>query len=299
MMHYESLKILSNGMEILPVEDDFHFRAVDGIAISSLSIPWHWHSEAEFITVTSGFLDLHIPGHLLEIPSGHSIFINSGVSHALTVHEGFEAGFTHTIQFPKDFLSAPGSKIDLKYCAPVFSCTELSAYAISAETPSGRRITSLLENVYQTAARQDFLFETRIQQQILEMWTLFVSETRSIWEQSANRSDIHSERIKTMLLFIRQHSAEKLSLNDIADSANISSRECLRCFQKLLRTTPFDFLQECRIRNAVDLLQNSDRSITEISEMCGFSSSSYFAYVFRQVMKLSPREFRKISVHIQ
>ncbi|MGI6012074.1 MAG: helix-turn-helix transcriptional regulator [Ruminococcus sp.] len=48
-----------------------------------------------------------------------------------------------------------------------------------------------------------------------------------------------------------------------------------------------------RIQMAAQMLLRSSDSITEISEKCGFSSDSYFGKIFRERMKVTPREYRK------
>ncbi|MCR5747386.1 MAG: AraC family transcriptional regulator, partial [Lachnospiraceae bacterium] len=89
------------------------------------------------------------------------------------------------------------------------------------------------------------------------------------------------------------HYQDRISLSDIAASASISDRECLRCFQNNLGTTPFTFLLRYRCRVAADRLKRSADPVTEIAYGCGFSSPSYFGKIFRQEMGWSPSDYRK------
>ena len=84
------------------------------------------------------------------------------------------------------------------------------------------------------------------------------------------------ERIKKMMLYIRDHYSEKISLEEIAVSANISGRECLRCFRDMLNISPFGYLMDYRIRRAAGLLRETDRTVTDIAFTCGFFGTSYF-----------------------
>ena len=83
-------------------------------------------------------------------------------------------------------------------------------------------------------------------------------------------------RLRKMLLYIQEYYGEHLSLADLAKAANIGERECLRCFQKTLHTSPFRYLQEYRIQAASNRLKNSELKIVDIALQCGFSSAKYF-----------------------
>ena len=107
-----------------------------------------------------------------------------------------------------------------------------------------------------------------------------------------NRKIADTERIKTMMSFIHDHYGEKISLENIAGSANISARECARCFRRCINSSPNEYLIEYRLRMAMRLLLESDRSVLEISEETGFSSASYFTKTFREALNCTPKEYR-------
>lgn len=54
-----------------------------------------------------------------------------------------------------------------------------------------------------------------------------------------------------------------------------------------------DYLLQVRLSKARDLLLVSSHSIEEISEICGFSSVSYFRTSFKQIIGTSPLHYRK------
>jgi len=60
--------------------------------------------------------------------------------------------------------------------------------------------------------------------------------------------------------------------------------------------TPIKFVTLLRINKAKALLAEEDMNITEVSEHVGFSDSSVFYGLFKQLTGLSPREFKK-SAH--
>ena len=54
-----------------------------------------------------------------------------------------------------------------------------------------------------------------------------------------------------------------------------------------------DYVEQQRIKKAINLLQTTNLTLTQIAFECGFSSQSYFSYVFKRRMKKSPREYIK------
>jgi len=51
------------------------------------------------------------------------------------------------------------------------------------------------------------------------------------------------------------------------------------------------YVRDKKITEAKNMLREADYSVSEIAEMLGFNSLSYFSKVFRQVSALSPREY--------
>ena len=57
--------------------------------------------------------------------------------------------------------------------------------------------------------------------------------------------------------------------------------------------TPIKYLNELRIRNACQMLKNSNKNITEIAYDVGYSDSNYFSRVFKKVKGVSPSEYKE------
>lgn len=61
-------------------------------------------------------------------------------------------------------------------------------------------------------------------------------------------------RIRKMLAFIHKQFADNISVSEIASVADISERECLRCFQKTIQLSPFQYLLKYRIMQGAEML---------------------------------------------
>ncbi|MBO7252570.1 MAG: helix-turn-helix transcriptional regulator, partial [Oscillospiraceae bacterium] len=102
-----------------------------------------------------------------------------------------------------------------------------------------------------------------------------------------------NERIRMMMNYVQQHYAEDLTTAQIAGSAMISISECLRCFHNTIGMTPIAYLKRYRIRQAVEALADPRKKISQIAIECGFQEMSYFAKAFREIMGVTPSQYRK------
>ena len=84
-------------------------------------------------------------------------------------------------------------------------------------------------------------------------------------------------------------------VSDIAKSCNVGETKLYEVF-KSANMTPNQFKLHVRLKQAVDYLVSTDKSVEEISQLCGFSTSSYFRKKFFEKYGLTPREMRKNSM---
>lgn len=96
-----------------------------------------------------------------------------------------------------------------------------------------------------------------------------------------------------MMLFIREHYQNAITIRELAESAYISERECYRVFRDCLHTTPAGYIISYRLQEACQLLREGKLSITEIAHACGFGTSSYFGKAFLRRIGCTPKQYRK------
>ena len=105
-----------------------------------------------------------------------------------------------------------------------------------------------------------------------------------------------SEEINTVTRYMRAHLSEKIDIDKLAELVYLSHSGLIWKFRQELNTTPSNYLKILRLRYAKQLLLNYPYSITEISEMCGYSSPYYFTNAFRGYTGISPTDFRRMHL---
>lgn len=256
------------------------------------TVPWHWHEEVEFDYVTDGRMEVATNSGTYVIEPEEAFFINTNVLSTKKMAEGDEGALEHSFMFDPILLSGFYKSIfEKKYIKPVLKNRNLEIVILKKETDAGRRAMQALKKL-SVSGTEEFR-EFRIRNLLSDLWICLIRTIRESSEEHPPVSSPNQERILGMMNFIRQHYAEKLTLSDIAASAGIGERECLRCFRKSLGKTPFGCIMEYRMNRAREMLSGTSLSITEIALRNGFSNSAYFAKIFRQNCGMTPGEFRK------
>jgi transcriptional regulator GlxA family with amidase domain len=106
---------------------------------------------------------------------------------------------------------------------------------------------------------------------------------------------IPDKRVHKVCLFIQDHYADKITLEQLAEITHVSESHLRLLFRTNLNISPMAYLQQVRLNKAKELLLLTSYPIRDIAEMVGFDDWSYFGRVFRKVKNISPNEYRKRS----
>ena len=86
--------------------------------------------------------------------------------------------------------------------------------------------------------------------------------------------------------------AQPLDVASLAEIACVSEAHFIRSFRATFGETPHRYLQRRRVERSMFLLRETDRSVTDVSLDVGFTSLGTFSRTFREIVGLSPREYR-------
>mgnify|MGYP002626025987 CR=1 FL=1 len=93
--------------------------------------------------------------------------------------------------------------------------------------------------------------------------------------------------------YIQDHCTEQLRISDISDKFYISKYYLTHIFKEQMGVSPRQFLSTARLSKAYSMLYDKSIKISEISDMCCFTSHSDFAKKFKEQYGTSPTDFRK------
>jgi len=127
----------------------------------------------------------------------------------------------------------------------------------------------------------------------LSMRIIFIS----VCEMSVRKITLpdipHYSRLKALRKAIVAEPMKQWSVDDICYDLNISRTYFHRLYREAFGVTCIQDVIQNRIEYACELLKNTDLSVSEISEKCGYDSDSYFMRQFRQCKNCTPSEYRR------
>ncbi len=283
------LKIHSNQMEeVAGVYSEYPY-VLHKLNFQGNSVPWHWHDELEFNYIISGEEIVRTTSGTYHFHAGEGFFTNSK---ALCSMEYIGNCLIDCHLFHSTFLSGHFRSIfETKYLNPVLQNRKIELIEFRGNTKPQIMILNKLKQVGELQQEEHKEFQTR--NLFSEIWLLLLEEIQSLEETKPSLSSVYQNRLLTMLSFIQENYADKISLEKIAASAMISEREALRCFQTSIQETPFEYLMNYRVEMAKNLLKATTLSMTEIAAQTGFSNSAYFSKIFKRACHMTPLEYRK------
>ncbi len=248
-------------------------------------ICWHWHEDMELWRVLEGEMELRVPGRALTLREGDCAAINRNVLHAGRTRSACRL---RALDFGASLVEGGADTVFARrYVRPLASCAAFDACALGAE---GREA---FESAFLAMAGggegYEFAVREALSRLCLSLFRRFAPEGRT-----GVRPDVDGERLRDMLAFLHGHYGSPIQLSDVARAANISPRECLRCFQRAMQTPPMQYLLKYRVlRGAERLRERPADTVAQVAAACGFDSPSNFSRNFRRFYGVSPKEYRR------
>lgn len=248
----------------------------------------HWHEDLQFIYVLDGEIEIKTLDTSVRINKGSGIFINKNVIHLVNK----KAPFCHynSFVFPDYFLKFYFGSPAAAFVERIAGKEELPICCFPKTEDWCKPILSALSRLADLENRKTEFYAYEV---LCLLSTLWLEVCRSIRLPDKNADPVMGARMQKFLQYISEHYGEDLSLDRLAQSANVSKSECLRCFKTSMQTTPYRYLTEYRLSKAAELLKNSDEPIGTIAGSVGFRQISHFGKCFKEKTGFSPRDYRR------
>ncbi|MEE8807856.1 MAG: AraC family transcriptional regulator [Lactimicrobium sp.] len=252
----------------------------------------HWHDGVELIRVRRGHLHCHVNNSDFLLGPDEMCFINQDQVHRIYGAKKEESELEKLIVNPQ--MLAWNQGMYEKLVAPVVSDGDFAHIQMDGRSSYAARIIALLDEIKQTAMKQPDGYELEVAADVHLVFRSIYMIHEHLVQQSADEYDLGLQR--KMVRYIQEHYMDKISLEDIADSAGISRTKCTSLFKVYTETTPVEYLNSYRLEEAARRLVNEKTPVAEIALACGFSQQSYFGRMFQKEYGMTPLVYRKTCV---
>jgi len=121
---------------------------------------------------------------------------------------------------------------------------------------------------------------------------------KGIEEPSVSNRDRYAPVMESAAAYIQQNIQNNLSVEELAENSSLSIAYFRRLFNMHFGISPARYIRQMRIARSRDLMTYTDYNLGEISIRCGYSDVHSLSKAFRQVVGLSPREYRKFGKNL-
>ncbi len=270
------------------------------------SIPFltkpHWHSSIEIIHFKQGQFQFMVNMENYDITEECYALIDGGMIHSIQSERDYlESALlfspmvlsTRNIDTAEQRLISP--LISEGIALPRFITKEMSLF------PAFHSLYQQISAVFFAAdeRRNDqFTISTasgQLSVKALIMLLIASLSDAGLLTLAPSAPDPKAEALKSVLTYVTEHYHEKIYLKDLASLMNLNEQYFSRFFKTAIGKTPFEYINEVRIRKAAEALTHTNDSILEISLQSGFGNMGHFIELFKRATGMRPLEFRMQS----
>ena len=148
-----------------------------------------------------------------------------------------------------------------------------------------------LQNVFHLEAWLDLISNAETAQMLQKVVNNTIAYIRS-WIKDTNNNRYRDD-ITHIIEYIDENYTVKLSLKTIAEAFSINESYLSRMFKNETGKNLIYFINEKKMRKAMELLEDPNMTIKKVANMVGINDQFYFNKVFKKFYHVSPSEYRK------
>lgn len=237
-------------------------------------------SDVELLYVIKGNVKVAIKETEYVLEKGNMIVINSTTQHSIDCRgDNIICSIKYSYQVLINMLKKSNS---------IFVCN-----STNTDNKPYEELRKLCENLVHQEILNTHKTDSRkysLLYQILDMLieNFMVEDYNSEISESYNTD----EKLPRMIRYVHENYQDGISLAELAKEMYTSASTLSRLFKKQTGIYFAEYVNQIRVRYAVNEMLYTEKNITKIAMDCGFSNVSSFNKIFREIYKMTPTEYR-------
>lgn len=268
----------------------FYTNSISGATIQHradhYSFGKHLHTSLEIYLIRKGQCAMEIGNSTILCTEGDFIMIFPNVIHSFYLPGDGECSFYHIHFFPELFIQIiprEGTEVNLIH-ALLFSCP--SCYKQTADSELTDTVASIIRLYRTDAASADI-------NALLLCLLLKLLRSCETGSAAQPQPEYQEKYVSFALDYIERNYMNKILLQDIARELHISSRYLSRLFSRYMNVSPGNYINIYRINRAIDLMEKTELTLTEIAGKIGLKDSQHFSKLFFHIIGMPPSHYRR------
>jgi len=236
----------------------------------------HTHNYVELFYIVGGRGQFLIDDKLYPVSTNQLVIINPNVSHT---EESLNAQPLEYIVLGVDGIELAMGK-------------DFSRQFSILDQFESMEITSCLRNILREMEQKNTGYED-ICQAYMEILMIRLMRIIDLSIQTESRLTAQNHQCAAIRRYIDLHFKEPLTLDLLAEECHMNKYYLAHTFKREYGISPINYMINKRLEESKYLLAETDLSMSQIAQLLGFSSPSYFSQVFRRTQSISPMEYRQ------
>ena len=288
-----------NNNDNLPV----YIRKVSNNQLS----PLHRHEMIQINYVIRGRLIHRINNSQYELVKGDIFIIPPYIPHQLLNIPGQDFEIMELEAAPEFISGSNGGMSDLESNSVFYDFSYIEPFLVSERNVrprlnlSGQKqltAEALLHEIYDEYTKKEDSYLLVIKADMLKLLVLvgrYFREDVSQQSEVMELYDHHRDAMKKAVAYIDGHFSESLSIESISRVAMLSQSYFSYLFKVITNKTFVEYLNSKRILHAMEMLKNTDELVVDVCFESGFKNVNHFNRTFKNVVGLSPTQYRKAN----
>ena len=239
------------------------------------SVP-HTHNHAELFYIVGGKGQFLIEDQLYPVNTNHLVIINPNVTHT-------EVSLNAQ---PLEYIVLGIDGVELS-----IDNTSNGQFCILDHFES-MDITSCLRNILREMELKQPGYED-ICQAFMEILIIRLMRSTGLSVPTEPQNNVGNHQCAAVRRYIDHHFKESLTLDQLAEEAHMNKFYLSHAFKREYGVSPINYMISRRLEESKYLLAETDLSMSQIAQLLGFSSLSYFSQVFHRTQEITPMEYRQ------
>jgi AraC-like DNA-binding protein/mannose-6-phosphate isomerase-like protein (cupin superfamily) len=256
----------------------------------------HSHIELEIAYFKSGIGIYSTENKKYDIRPGDIFLFAGNEQHCISDAFGKEEMVLMNIHFEPRFIWSAGNDLfDAKYLKIFLNRSNSFENRLSRDNPATHEIARLMLEIEREFSEKRPEYTLMVKVNLLNILVRLMRDFDYVGpeaEQSSLKKSSFS-MIERSMAYIDSHISEHLTLDDLAETASMSSTYYCSVFKQLNGISPWEYLTAKRIERAAEMIKGSDCTMLEIALACGFNNTANFNRAFKHCMNKTPSEYRK------
>lgn len=249
---------------------------------------WHYHKEVEFLLVLNGELTAFCPDERIVLREGDIGLFGANEPHTSLPTDTALSYLVFQIDLQQYWDQSTLSS--MRHFSEVIRPLSSLNYVYRDNAEVRRQTAELIRDIHREMNEKRLGYELAVSSCIKNILLLLLRNDKQFKLHYSDNGLL--DRMQPALQYIDNHLAEKLTVEVLSKTMNMSYTYFIKQFKAAVGMPFTDYVTYKRMKRAEQQLLTSNASIAEIAESVGMTNVGHFYEMFRRINHCTPRQFK-------